>query len=132
MVRVIATSRCMTRARKYRSANPNMSRGPGSNRSLLIPRPLVGSRAGENAEHTVVPFVAGVLEDRAGMAGHGNLYGPGAAVHGRIRDRCSIENRVSIGSGEAFGHAQVLIGHTGKVSNTKSALVVELEVRCFD
>src|SRR5262249_11945593 len=103
-----------------------------SNRSLLIPRPLVGSRARENAEHTVVPLVASVLEDRAGMARHGNLYGPGAAVHGRIRDGCSIEDRVRIGSGEALGDAQVLIGHSGQVSDTKSALVVELEVRRFD
>src|SRR5262245_29809573 len=100
--------------------------------ALTVAVMLFGSRAGENAEHAVISFVTGVLEDRSRMARHGNLHSPGTRVHGRIRNSRAVDDRIRVDSREALGNSEVLVGHPSEVSHTKSALVVEFEVPGFD
>src|SRR5262245_20003949 len=85
--------------------------------ALTVAVMLFGSRAVENAEHAVVSFVAGVLEDRSWMARHGNLHSPGTRIHRRIANSRAVDDRIRVGSREAFGYGEVLVRHPSEVSD---------------
>src|SRR5580658_7633614 len=76
---------------------------------LLLGGLLLGrASAAESVRHTVVSFLAGVLEKRAVDLSHGDFSGPRLGPRARIVDCELIQHRVGVQAGEALCHLQLL------------------------
>src|SRR2546430_547950 len=64
--------------------------------------------------------------------GHGDFEAPGLAVNAGIVDRRAVENRVAIGACEPLDHVQIRSAHSGEITNSETALIVESEIGGVD
>ena len=66
-------------------------------------------RASEDVHHSVVSFVAGVLEERS-RGTHRHRYGPGPSKSRGVLDRKLIVKRFGVDSSKSFNESQILRG----------------------
>ena len=65
-------------------------------------------RANEGVVETIIPFMAGMFEDRPISFRQGQFPGPGSGPHGLVLDRKSVLNHVVRNAGEPLGNLQIL------------------------
>src|SRR5215475_7202153 len=80
---------------------------------------LLCSGAGENALHSVVTFMARVLENRPGSARQRNLHRPGLCERVRVVYRELVLERLRIEPTEAFRQRHVWPGTPERVLHRK-------------